>query len=270
MKTARFTDLVKQAGAPKSYLLWVPPKQDPVFQRALKDQRILTIHQENVGTKKDYGMVGFHEGPTAQYLVFPKPLKGFLDRRVIGINYDLLAQETQPAKGSAIASKKGSKDRSVSKGQQVAAPEAAANKQRDVSAAKIVAFEPVDKKPEPEKDSPPQPPSPKKSATPERPKKIGKRENVKKPEKPVKPVKPMKPEKPVKSEAPKKEEKPVQPIEPENAQQTEAPSTNSSHAESHLLDVVRRAMKDLDAGKTVAAYKKLEALIDEAEKRAKD
>jgi len=62
----------------------------------------------------------------------------------------------------------------------------------------------------------------------------------------------------------------VPPNEPEKTQETGARSTNSSPAESRLLDVVRRAMKDLDAGKTVAAYKKLEALTAEAEKRAKD
>jgi hypothetical protein len=263
MKTARFTDLVKQAGAPKSYLLWVPPKQDPVFQRALKDERILTIHQENVGTKKDYGLVGFHEAPTAQYLVFPKSLKGFLDRRIIGINYDLLAQETQPAKGATAAPKKALKEPPAQKGKQRAAAKEAAEKERDAAEAKIVAFEADLKKPEPEA-TPPEPPSPRKSATPEKPKKTGKKEKVKRPEASVKPDKPVRPE------APKKDEKPVPPIEPEKTQETGARSTNSSPAESRLLDVVRRAMKDLDAGKTVAAYKKLEALTAEAEKRAKD
>ena len=89
MKTARFTDLVKKAGAPNPYLLWVSPKKDNIFQRAVKEQRVLTIHQENVGTKKDYGMVGFHQEPNAQYLVFPKSLKAFgdpaVDPRVLSV-----------------------------------------------------------------------------------------------------------------------------------------------------------------------------------------
>jgi hypothetical protein len=98
MKTARFTDLVNKAGAPEPYLLWVPPKDDRVFQRAVKENRILTIHQENVGTKKDYGMVGFHEESNAQFLIFTKSLKTFADRRVIGINYDLLAKDSRAVK----------------------------------------------------------------------------------------------------------------------------------------------------------------------------
>ena len=56
----------------------------------------MTIHQENVGAKKDSGVVGFAEHPHAQYLVFPKSLRRFDGRRVIGIKYELLAKGSRP------------------------------------------------------------------------------------------------------------------------------------------------------------------------------
>ena len=97
MKMARFADVVARSGEPEVHLPWLPPKQDKTFQRAVKAQRVMTIHQENVGTKKDYGLVGFEEQPHAQYLVFPKSLAAFEGRRVIGINYHLLAEGSRPA-----------------------------------------------------------------------------------------------------------------------------------------------------------------------------
>jgi hypothetical protein len=105
MKTARFADVVKTGGAPETYLLWTPPAQDKAFQRALKEHRILTVHQEIRGTKKDFGEVGFAEAPNAQYLVFPKSLRRFADRRIIGINYDLMAKDSRPATEKVKASK---------------------------------------------------------------------------------------------------------------------------------------------------------------------
>lgn len=95
MKTARFADVVKQAGAPSPYQLWLDAKKDRTFQRAVAEHRVMTIHQENVGTKKDYGIVGFREEPHAQYLLFPRSLKTFADRRIIGINYSLLDKESR-------------------------------------------------------------------------------------------------------------------------------------------------------------------------------
>lgn len=97
MKTVRFAELVAKAGEPESYQLWVPAAMDPVFRRAVKDHRVLTVHQENVGTKKDFGVVGFHEEPQAQFLVFPKSIREFVGRRVVGVKYELLAPDSRPA-----------------------------------------------------------------------------------------------------------------------------------------------------------------------------
>lgn len=96
MKTARFAEIVKEAGAPETYLLWVPPEKDKVFQRALKEHRVMTVHQENVGTKKDYGSVGFTQEAHAEYLIFPKSVRRFEGRRVVGINYELLSEKSRP------------------------------------------------------------------------------------------------------------------------------------------------------------------------------
>src|SRR5688572_25315198 len=100
MKTVRFAEVVAKSGAPEAYQLWLPPKQDRAFQRAAKEHRVMTIHQENVGAKKDHGTVGFLEEPQAQYLIFPKTLRAFSERKVIGINYELLAKSSRLAAAS--------------------------------------------------------------------------------------------------------------------------------------------------------------------------
>lgn len=97
MKTVRFANVVEASGAPETYLLWTPAANDKVFQRALKEHRVMTLHQELRGSKKDYGQVGFHEEANAQFLVFPKSLRRFEDRRVVGIDYALFSQSSRAA-----------------------------------------------------------------------------------------------------------------------------------------------------------------------------
>lgn len=92
MKSVRFTELVKSAGKPETYTLWLDPKNDGTFQRALKQHRVLSVHQETVGTKADYGNVGYEGDKRAQILIFPKSIEQFADRRVVGVKYDLLEQ----------------------------------------------------------------------------------------------------------------------------------------------------------------------------------
>ncbi len=87
--TARFKKIVEQAGKPRLHVLWGAPASDAEFQRAIKSQRVMTIRQENVGSKKDYGLVGFSQEAPAQFLIFPKSLKAFEGYRVVGINYEL-------------------------------------------------------------------------------------------------------------------------------------------------------------------------------------
>lgn len=107
MKTARFSDLVETAGRPSPHTIWVDPKDDPELQRAIKAERVLTVHQANVGQSKDYGTVGYEADQQAQFLIFPKSLKLFRDRRVVGINYDKV--ETPPIQRAKPKEKKTTK-----------------------------------------------------------------------------------------------------------------------------------------------------------------
>lgn len=97
MKTARFSDVVDRCGRPENHLLLTSPDKDRALQTAIKQQRVLTVHREHVGTRKDYGIVGFKPEAHAQYLVFPRSLKDFAGRRIVGVRYELLAEEP-PAK----------------------------------------------------------------------------------------------------------------------------------------------------------------------------
>ena len=93
VKTARFADVVKECGAPRVITLWQDPKNDKSFQQAVRDQRVMSVHQTTVGARKDFAEVVFLQGPNLSYLIFPKPLKRFAGQRIVGINYDLLAKE---------------------------------------------------------------------------------------------------------------------------------------------------------------------------------
>lgn len=48
----------------------------------------MTIQASDTGT--EFGIVGFKERKAARYLVFPKSLKRFENKRVIGVNWDLV------------------------------------------------------------------------------------------------------------------------------------------------------------------------------------
>lgn len=105
MSTVRFSNIVERSGQPAPYTLWTDPKKDKEFQRALKAHRVMTVHQETVGTKSDYGEVGFTGDKNASLLMFPKSLAPFDGKRVIGIKYDLLdsPEPTTSAKSKTSA-----------------------------------------------------------------------------------------------------------------------------------------------------------------------
>jgi hypothetical protein len=50
----------------------------------------MTIVKTESGT--DFGMAGFKEIKGATYLVFPKSLKQFVDKRVVGIDWTLVRE----------------------------------------------------------------------------------------------------------------------------------------------------------------------------------
>ena len=93
MKTAKFSEVVKKCGEPAIYLAWVDPARDKTLKRALSEHRVMTLHQELHGGKKDFGSVGFLKDRHAQLLVFPKSLRRFAERKVIAIDYSLIAKD---------------------------------------------------------------------------------------------------------------------------------------------------------------------------------
>lgn len=92
-KTARFAAVVAQSGRPREHLTFLAAEKDSELQAAVEAHRVMSLIRFNSGTKKDYGLVGYVEELASQALVFPKSLKSFEGRRIVGINYDLLAEE---------------------------------------------------------------------------------------------------------------------------------------------------------------------------------
>ena len=84
-KTIRFSQVVEECGQPNVYTLWEKPSADRRFQAQLKNNRVMTVQKSESGT--DFGIIGFKERKGARYLVFPKSLKQFADKRVIGIDW---------------------------------------------------------------------------------------------------------------------------------------------------------------------------------------
>jgi hypothetical protein len=84
-KTIRFSQIVEECGQPNIYTLWQKPAADRRFQTQLKNNRVMTVQKTESGT--DFGIIGFKERKGARHLVFPKSLKQFVDKRVIGIDW---------------------------------------------------------------------------------------------------------------------------------------------------------------------------------------
>ena len=86
-KTVRFAEVVEKGGKPESYTLWQKPTQDRQLQSAIKNHRLMTILKTDAG--REFGMVGFKQVKEANYLIFPKSLKGFENNRIVGIKWEL-------------------------------------------------------------------------------------------------------------------------------------------------------------------------------------
>jgi hypothetical protein len=85
VKTARFSQVLESCGKPQVYTLWQRPSADRHLQAQLKKDRVMTILKTESGT--DFGIVGLKETKDARYLIFPKSLKRFADKRIIGIDW---------------------------------------------------------------------------------------------------------------------------------------------------------------------------------------
>jgi hypothetical protein len=96
METAHFSKVVEIAGRPVVHVLWIDPDKDPILKKAIKAEKVMTVHQGLTNGKADFGTVGFEKGVSGQILIFPKSIKRFADRRVTGVKYDLLDSATVP------------------------------------------------------------------------------------------------------------------------------------------------------------------------------
>src|SRR5829696_1677150 len=108
--TVRFSAVVQASGKPDVYLPLADPKHDRNFMRAVREQRVLSLKQEPTGTKKDFGTVGFVPDKYVSYLIFPKSLARFAEKRIVGIKYDTLENASvaapRPKAGTAGRSMK--------------------------------------------------------------------------------------------------------------------------------------------------------------------
>jgi hypothetical protein len=94
VSTVRFAKVIEACGKPDIHLLLIDPAKDKTLQAAIKADRVMTLYQESSGT--DHGVVGFEQGRSRQFLVFPKALKPFVGQRIVGIKYELLADAPPP------------------------------------------------------------------------------------------------------------------------------------------------------------------------------
>src|SRR5207237_7618022 len=88
VKTVRFAQVAEKCGQPQVYTLWQKPAQDRHFQSQIKNNRVMTIQKSDGGT--EFGIVGFKERKGANYLVFAKSLKRFENKRIVGVNWNLV------------------------------------------------------------------------------------------------------------------------------------------------------------------------------------
>jgi hypothetical protein len=90
IKTARFSQIIESCGKPLVYTLWQKPSADRHLQAQISKTRVMTILRSESGT--DFGIVGFKESREARYLIFPKSLKRFAEKRIIGIDWALVCE----------------------------------------------------------------------------------------------------------------------------------------------------------------------------------
>jgi hypothetical protein len=88
--TARFSQVIEESGKPEVYTLWQKPAADRHLQSQINNNRVMTIQKSDGGT--DFGMAGFKERKGATYLLFPKSLKRFANKRIVGIDWALLRE----------------------------------------------------------------------------------------------------------------------------------------------------------------------------------
>jgi hypothetical protein len=89
-KTTRFSKVIENAGKPQVHTLWQKPSADRHFQDQIKKSHLMTVLKSETGT--DFGIVGFKKSNEGRYLIFPKSLKRFAEKRIIGIDWTLVRE----------------------------------------------------------------------------------------------------------------------------------------------------------------------------------
>lgn len=123
VKTARFRDVVAKCGRPEIVTLWQNPKKDSKFQKALKEGRVMSVHQAVVGSKKDFAEVGFVDEGHIALLIFPKSLKEYSGRRIVGVDYDLVEQPEMQGKPVTVKKSPAASGKAAKESQKPAAKE---------------------------------------------------------------------------------------------------------------------------------------------------
>ncbi len=88
IKTVRFAEIVEKCGTPEVHTLWQKPAADRLLQSLRKNHRVMTVQPGETGT--DFGVADFCERKGARYLAFPKSLKRFAEKRIVGIKWELV------------------------------------------------------------------------------------------------------------------------------------------------------------------------------------
>ena len=88
MKTVRFATVVDQCGQPEAITIWGEPEHNRSLMAAIREKKIMTVTIQTVGTKKEFGRVGFFREKNVSYLLFPKSLQDFEGARIVGIKYE--------------------------------------------------------------------------------------------------------------------------------------------------------------------------------------
>jgi hypothetical protein len=236
METVRFSQVVAKCGEPQAHVQWLPVAQDAELKAAMEDERVMTVHIQTVGTKKDFGEIGLETKGQRTLLIFPKTLRRFAGKRVVGIDYGLLkgdAGEEEPevkrVNASKVKAKPGVKRVRL---RLVKKPKVKAEREPRVK-AEVKVRSKVKAKTESKRNSEAKP----------------KLKLVKRPEVEVKVAKPA---------AAKVAAVPAKKaVKAAPAKVKEASKKKKSAGEADLRAVIRKAMKQLGQGKDVAAYQTL-------------
>jgi hypothetical protein len=117
----------------------------------------MTVHT-GTGAQTDFGAIGYADDPQAQVLIFPRSLKAFEGRKVVGIKYDLLHAEKEfphpkhPVQARKATAKKSDKKAEASSKRTAQKSKPPAPTEKSVSKGKVLKF-PAQEEKEPEEDS---------------------------------------------------------------------------------------------------------------------